>query len=109
MDTADYTKPIMFRPTDKDRQVLELLAEKNPILSATAADLLRIALQDYMFNHGPDSGRSKNARLERLEGRFDQVDESLDQMGQRLSRLERADTKQSALLEAICTKLNITM
>lgn len=109
METAGYTKPIMFRPTDRDQEVLKLLAAKNPVLSATTADLLRIALQDYMFNHGPDSGRSKNARLDRLEGRFDQVDETLDLMAQRLSRLERADSNQSALLEAICNKLNIVM
>lgn len=86
MDAIDYTKPIMFRPNDKDRQVLELLAEKNPVFSATAADLLRVALQDYLFNHGP--GRSKNSRMERIE---------------------RELTEHRIILNAICAKFNITI
>lgn len=64
---VDYTKPIMFRPTEEDQAVLHLLAEKNPVLRATTADLIRVALQDYIFNHGPQSGRSKNVRMERIE------------------------------------------
>lgn len=88
METVDYTKPIMFRPNDKDRQVLELLAEKNPVFAATAADLLRVALQDYLFNHGPQSGRSKNARMERIE---------------------RELTEHRIILNAICAKFSIPL
>ncbi|MGE0278168.1 MAG: hypothetical protein AB7R40_22460 [Nitrospiraceae bacterium] len=86
MDSIDYTKPIMFRPSTEDTKVLELLAQKNPVFSATSADLLRVALQDYMFNHGPDQGHSKNTRLERMENEL---------------------AEHRILLEAICTKLNI--
>lgn len=88
MAEVDYTKPIMFRPTDEDSRVMELLAEKNPVLKASTVDLLRIALQDYMFNHGPDHGRGKTARMERME---------------------RELAEHSALLRAICDKLNIVV
>lgn len=93
MDAIDYIKPIMFRPTQQDREVLELLAEKNPVLSATTPDLIRVALQDYLFNHGPQSGRSKNARLDKVDERLDRIDRRFDQV--------------DGLLEAICAKLNI--
>lgn len=64
----DYKKPITFRPTDEDAGALSLLAEKNPIMKANTVDLIRVALQDYVFNHGPDAKRSKSARLGNLEG-----------------------------------------
>lgn len=48
MTAIDYTKPITFRPSDRDREVLELLAEHNPVLAANSADLLRMALQAYL-------------------------------------------------------------
>lgn len=84
----DYTKPIMFRPTAEDSQVLELLADKNPVMKASTVDLIRIALQDYMFNHGPEHSRGKTARLDRME---------------------RELAEHSALLRAICDKLNIVV
>ena len=74
---TDYRKPISFRPTDEDAEALELLASKNPVLKSTTVDLLRIALQDYVFNHGPDAKRSKSARLERLEDKVDAIMEHL--------------------------------
>ena len=64
---TDFKKPISFRPTSEDAEVLELIAEKNPVLKSSTVDLIRIALQDYMFNHGPESKRSKSARLDRHE------------------------------------------
>lgn len=50
MDAIDYKKPITFRPSERDREVLELLAAHNPVLSANSADLLRMALQSYLLN-----------------------------------------------------------
>lgn len=88
MADVDYTKPIMFRPSEADTEVMKLLAEKNPVLKASTVDLIRIALQDYMFNHGPDHNRGKTARLERME---------------------RELAEHSALLRAICDKLNIVV
>lgn len=63
----DYKKPITFRPTDEDALALSLLAEKNPIMKANTVDLIRVALQDYVFNHGSDAKRSKSARLDTHE------------------------------------------
>lgn len=50
MTAIDYSKPITFRPSERDRQVLELLADHNPVLCANSADLLRVALQEYVLN-----------------------------------------------------------
>lgn len=69
----EYKKPITFRPTDEDAKALELLAEKNPIMRANTVDLIRMALQDYVFHHGLDAGHSKSARIERLEKKMDLV------------------------------------
>lgn len=88
MSTIDYAKPIMFRPTDEDALVLQLLADRNPVLKATTADLIRVALQDYWNNHGPQSGRSENARMERIE---------------------RELTEHRIILNAICAKFSIPL
>jgi len=50
MTAIDYTKPITFRPSERDREILELLARHNPVLAANSADLLRMALQAYLHS-----------------------------------------------------------
>jgi len=69
----EYKKVITFRPTDEDAEVLELIAAKNPVMKSSTVDLIRIALQDYMFNHGDGAEHSKSARLTRLEKKVDAI------------------------------------
>lgn len=67
------SKPIYFRPSEKDLEVLSLIAKQHPVFSDSSTELLRIALQAYWYEHAPDAGRSKSQRIERLEKKMDLV------------------------------------
>lgn len=69
----DYSKPIFFRPSDKDVEVLELIARNHPLSEESPTELVRKALEVYWFEHAPGSGRSKSTRIERLEKKMDLV------------------------------------
>lgn len=69
----DYSKPIYFRPSDKDVEVLELIARNHPLSEERPTELVRKALEVYWFEHAPGSGRSKLTRIERLEKKMDLV------------------------------------
>lgn len=73
----DYSKPIYFRPSTKDVEVLELIAKNHPLAEESPTDLIRKALETYWFEHGPDAKMSKSARIDRLERKMDLVLEHL--------------------------------
>ena len=62
-----------FRPTPEDEKVMALIRKQHPLTAHTDAAVLRKALEDYWFNHGPDGHRSKGARIDRLEKKMDLV------------------------------------
>lgn len=67
------TASINFRPNDEDVKVMDLIRRQHPVTANTDAAILRKALEDYWFEHGPDGKRSKGARIERLERKMDLV------------------------------------
>lgn len=69
----EYSKPVYFRPSEMDAKILELIAGQRPAFAGSATDLLRIALENYWFEHEPNSKRSKGARIDRLEKKMDLV------------------------------------
>jgi hypothetical protein len=69
----DYSNPIYFRPSAIDVEVMKLLAQKHPLSRESPTDLLRRALEAYWFEHEPGNGRSKSARIDRLEKKVDLV------------------------------------
>jgi len=77
---SDLTKPIYFRPSERDVQVLRLIAERNPIWADSGVDLVRFALQAYVVQYG---AQSEGARIERMES-------ALVAVGDRLALLERS-------------------
>ena len=91
-EDKQYTRSMMFRPSDKDAEALQLIARKNPVLAENASDLIRIALQDYVFSHGENG---KGARIDAIETR--------------MAIIEHDVAVQVALLSALCRKLNIAV
>jgi hypothetical protein len=69
----DYSKPIFFRPSTKDVEVLDLIAKNHPLSEESPTELMRKALEAYWFEHAPGIGRSKGARIDRLEKKVDLV------------------------------------
>lgn len=92
-EDKEYTRSMMFRPSDKDAEALQLIAKKNPVLAENASALIRIALQDYVFHHGDQNG--KGARIEAIE--------------KRMAIIEQEVAVQVALLSALCKKLNVVV
>lgn len=69
----DYSKPIFFRPSAKDVEVLDLIAKNHPLSEESPTELVRKALEVYWLEHGPDGRNSKSARIARLEKKMDLV------------------------------------
>jgi len=73
-------EPIFFRPSELDAAVIELIQKAHPVSGATSAAALRIAIEAYWHEHGPDAKNSRGARLNRLESKVDEIIKFL-QMG----------------------------
>lgn len=67
------SKPIYFRPSEKDAEVLDLIARQHPVFADSPTELLRMALQAYWYEHAPSIGRSKSVRIGRLEKKVDLI------------------------------------
>lgn len=64
MDTATLGRPVSFRPSEYDVEVLHDIQSKNPQLTNTN-DLIRHALRIYHVEATDSNSKSK--RLERIE------------------------------------------
>jgi hypothetical protein len=71
------SKPIYFRPSEKDKEVLSLIAKQHPVFAESPTELLRIALEAYWYEHGSDAKRSKSARLDTHESLLVRICEHL--------------------------------
>ncbi len=65
------SKPIYFRPSEKDLEVLSLIAEQHPVFSDSPTELLRIALQAYWYEHALDTRWQKLAGIIKQRQRRD--------------------------------------
>lgn len=82
----DRTKPIYFRPSSVDTEILDLIASNHPVSRDSPTELIRRALEEYLIAHSP--GRGKTDRLEAIERELSQVKSLIAELVKRLNQYE---------------------